>query len=141
MQNELRKDESLLASREIPITFWIGEAIRCFTIIGIPLALLNVIRALTNSFDVTNKRVFGKVGLFGTSEFDVALDKINSVKSAQGIIGKMMNHGHLIVTDSSGDDYAVVCAAPAKFKKQVFEIQDRFKEEQLKNMAKAIKSA
>lgn len=141
MEDELRNGEELLASREIPVTFWIGEGIRCLTIIGIPFALLNVIRVLTNSFAVTNKRVFGKVGLFGTSSYDVALDKLNSVKSAQGIIGKLLNYGHLIVTDNSGDDYFILCAAPAKFKKLVFEIQEQYKEEQMKKMAASMKAS
>ncbi|POB13587.1 PH domain-containing protein [Halobacteriovorax sp. DA5] len=141
MEKDLRNGEVLIASREIPITFWIGEAIRCFTIIGIPFALMNVLRVLTNSFDVTNKRVFGKVGLFGTNEYDVALDKINSVMSAQGIFQKILNYGYLVVLDNSGTEFAVLCASPTTLKKQVFSVQDKFKEEQLQNMAKAIKSA
>ena len=141
MSNDLRKGEQELGHKVIPMTFWIGEALRCFTLIGIPFAALRVVSALTNSFVVTNKRVFGKVGLFGTSEYDIGLDRVTSVKSIQGILGKMLNYGYIEVTDQSGDFYRVLCSAPTQLKKQVFEIQDKYKEEQVVNMAKAMKAS
>lgn len=139
-KHDLRNNEQLLAEREIPVTFWVGFTVRCASVLLMPAALLDVCRVLTNSFVVTNKRVFGKVGLFGTSEYDIALDKVNSVKSHQGIIGKIFNYGHIEVTDSSSDSYFILCASPTKLKKQIFEIQDKFKEEQIVKMAKAVAS-
>ncbi len=140
MEKDLRSGETLLASREVPTTFWIGVIIKCFTIVGIPFALMNIITVLTNTFDVTNKRVFGKVGLFGTNEYDIVLDKVNSVISAQGLLGKMLNYGYIVISDNGGDSYSILCAAPTKLKKQIFEIQEKYKEEQLKNMAQAMRA-
>ena len=53
----------------------------------------------------------------------------------------MLNYGYIEVTDQSGDFYRVLCSAPTQLKKQVFEIQDKYKEEQVVNMAKAMKAS
>lgn len=54
-----------------------------------------------NDLILTNKRVFGKVGLISTTQMQSPLNMINSVAFNNGIIGKLLGYGTVHVVTAS----------------------------------------
>jgi uncharacterized membrane protein YdbT with pleckstrin-like domain len=47
---------------------------------------------------ITNKRLIAKFGLLSTQSIEIRLEKIESVRVGQSLIGRMLNYGDIVVT-------------------------------------------
>ncbi len=56
----------------------------------------------TAEYGVTNKRVLGKTGLVRIQSLDILLLKVEAVRLKQGVLGRILNYGDLIVTGTGG---------------------------------------
>ena len=73
-----------------------------FTIVGLIWLLIRFIAYKTNDLILTNKRVFGKIGLISTTQMQAPLNKIDAVSYSNGLMGKIIGYGTVeIVTTSS----------------------------------------
>lgn len=73
-----------------------------FTIIGLVWLIIRFIAYKTNDLILTNKRVFGKIGLISTTQMQAPLNKIDAVSYSNGLMGKLIGYGTVqIVTTSS----------------------------------------
>ncbi len=56
----------------------------------------------TAEYGVTTKRVLGKTGLIRIQSLDILLLKVEAVRLKQGVLGRILNYGDLIVTGTGG---------------------------------------
>lgn len=106
-------------------------------IILIPVA----IRMFTTQLMLTNKRIFGQVGLVNTKAMDAPLNKINTISVTSGLFGKIFGYGNLHLTTSSGSyDYKGV-KNPEIFRRAVMDEIDNFDEARVKKQAAEMAAA
>ena len=78
------------------------DFINIFTIVGFIWMVIRFIAYKTNDLILTNKRVFGKIGLISTTQMQAPLNKIDAVSYSNGLMGKIIGYGTVqIVTTSS----------------------------------------
>ena len=70
-------------------------------IIGLIWLIIRYIAFTNTDLILTNKRVFGKCGLISTVQMQCPLDKINSVSYSNGLIGKLLGYGTVIISTAS----------------------------------------
>ena len=94
-------------------------------------------------FTLTNQRVIVKKGIFSVHEEEIPLDKINSVRLDQNLIGRMFHYGNIhFETASSDGDLRYTKIAKAKdFKTQVASAQESFEETKVMHQAEILASA
>lgn len=66
------------------------------------LGLQALITMLTTEFAVTNRRVIAKTGFIRRHTLEMLLSKIESVSVHQGILGRMLGYGTVVVTGTGG---------------------------------------
>lgn len=71
-------------------------------IIGIPLLLAAWIRSVTTELAVTNKRVIIKTGWISRRTLEMNLGKIENIGVDQGILGRILGYGTIIVIGTGG---------------------------------------
>lgn len=78
------------------------DFINIFTVVGLIWLIIRFIAYKTNDLILTNKRVFGKIGLISTTQMQAPLNKIDAVSYSNGLMGKLIGYGTVqIVTTSS----------------------------------------
>lgn len=89
--------ESLLAINWM-ITLFFGAVI-----VGLLLALVLQLTALfTTEFAVTDKRVLAKMGSLRVKTIELFLSQVEGIMVEQGILGRLMGYGTLVVTGTGG---------------------------------------
>ena len=75
--------------------------ISIITIVGIPIFFffffINLAEKKTERV-LTNKRVIVKTGIIGVKTEEMRLEKVENVEIRQGILGRMLNYGNVVVT-------------------------------------------
>lgn len=129
VNENLGKDEHVIYEAKLHWKFWVAPIIE--TIIMVYMALnvndyawvavvANLIRAyfLYNSFEyvLTNKRVINKYGIIRRHVFELKLEKIESVRIDQGILGRILNYGSIIVLGTQSQSGLDEIANPIGFR-------------------------
>ena len=70
--------------------------------IGVLTLGMSYFKISSSEFVVTDKRVLIKVGILKTRSLETMLNKIEGIHVEQGIIGKMVNSGSIIVKGTGG---------------------------------------
>jgi uncharacterized membrane protein YdbT with pleckstrin-like domain len=86
---------------------------------AIVVALLSAyLRRGSSEFAVTNKRVIMKLGVFRTRSVELLLPKVEGVEVNQGLTGKLLGYGGIVVTGSGGtrEQFADI-AKPLEFRR------------------------
>ena len=65
-------------------------------------ATANLLLYWTSEYGVTSKRVLGKTGLIRIRSLDILLLKVEAIRLNQGLLGRILNFGDLIVTGTGG---------------------------------------
>jgi uncharacterized membrane protein YdbT with pleckstrin-like domain len=73
-----------------------------FLLISIILGGLRFINYQYSEFGITDKRVLIKVGLIRRQSLETLLTKIESIQVNQGILGRVLNYGTLIIRGTGG---------------------------------------
>jgi uncharacterized membrane protein YdbT with pleckstrin-like domain len=84
------------------------------------IGLFRWIAARTSEFAVTNKRVIVKVGLIRRHTLELLLSKVESIGVDQGILGRIVGYGNIVVIGTGGtkEPFKYI-AAPLEFRKHV----------------------
>jgi len=84
------------------------------------IALSRWITARTSEFAVTNKRVIIKFGLVRRHTLELLLSKVESIGVDQGILGRIVGYGSIVVIGTGGTKEPFKnIAEPLEFRKQV----------------------
>lgn len=95
-----------------------GAAI--FGLLAIWKALKTGVQWVTSEFAVTNKRVIVKVGLIKRDSVEMLLGKVETVQVTQGIIGRLLGYGTIVITGTGGspNPYHKI-SSPMRFRRAV----------------------
>lgn len=66
------------------------------------LILVPFIKRANSEFAVTNKRIIVKLGFFTTRTLELLHSKVETISVYQGLLGKMLGYGDIVVTGSGG---------------------------------------
>lgn len=66
------------------------------------LALPGIKYRLTNVLAITNKKIYGRIGLIKTSELESPLNKIQNIQIKQSFWGRIFKYGTVSITTDSG---------------------------------------
>lgn len=93
--------------------------------IGLIFWLVAYIRYKTTELAITNKRVIVKFGFISRRTIEININKIESIQVEQGILGRILNYGTLIVS-GAGNPQAPIpgISDPIKFRKAFVEAQE-----------------
>jgi len=88
------------------------------------LFIAPLIALSTSEFAITNKRVIIKVGLISRRTLEMNLSKIESVNVNQGMLGRMLGYGTIVVVGTGGtkEPFAAI-SDPLTFRKKFQEVQ------------------
>lgn len=91
----------------------------------IPFSLYFIIRFYTIEQAITDKKVIKKSGIIGISTDEMRLAKIETVEIRQGVIGRIFNFGHVVVS-GTGSSLLILTHVrnPKKIKNQIDEMID-----------------
>ncbi len=73
-----------------------------FFLLGAALAFVNAVELQTSEFAVTDRRVLVKTGLVSRKSLDLNLAKVESIQVEQGVLGRVLDYGTLVVTGTGG---------------------------------------
>lgn len=95
-------------------------------LVGVGIILLPFISRKSTELVVTDKRVIAKFGLVSTRSIEIRLDKIESVRVQQGLLGKIFNFGDITIT-GTGTTFDPVprIARPLAFRNALNEAMER----------------
>jgi len=84
------------------------------------LLLVARIKRGGSEFAVTNKRVLFKEGVLSTRSIELLLAKVEAITVTQGLMGKMLGYGEIVITGSGGthESFADI-QAPFDFRRAV----------------------
>jgi uncharacterized membrane protein YdbT with pleckstrin-like domain len=87
---------------------------------GALVIALAVMRRNATEMTVTNKRVVVKVGLLRKRTIELFLSKVESVRVEQGLLGRMLDYGSIVVRGTGGtaEPFGNV-RSPLEFRRQV----------------------
>jgi uncharacterized membrane protein YdbT with pleckstrin-like domain len=102
-----------------PLLAYIAAA---FVVIALVAFLALRVRAAMDEFVVTNRRVIRKVGVFAREIQQAPLEKIQDITIEQGVFGRMLGYGTVIVETASEKGMLVfpAIAAPESFRNHVW---------------------
>jgi len=98
-------------------------------VIAILTGIASFINYSTSEFGITNKRVLAKVGFIRRNSLEVLLTKVEGIQVNQGILGRILGYGSVIVSGTGGakDPFHKI-AAPLEFRRkaqeQIASVQD-----------------
>jgi len=98
-------------------------------VIAILTGISSFIDYSTSEFGITNKRVLAKVGFIRRKSLEVLLTKVEGIQVNQGILGRVLGYGSVIVSGTGGakDPFHKI-TAPLEFRRkaqeQIASVQD-----------------
>jgi uncharacterized membrane protein YdbT with pleckstrin-like domain len=88
----------------------------------LPMGISALVNAKTSEFAVTNKRVMMKFGFIRRSSIEVLLTKVEGISVDQGIIGRLLDYGTIVVGGTGGTKTPFPkIAEPMQFRRRVQE--------------------
>lgn len=73
-----------------------------FVMLGIIVLGMTYLRIKSSEFVITDKRVLIKVGILKTKSLETMLNKVEGIHVEQGIIGKLVDSGSIIIKGTGG---------------------------------------
>lgn len=109
-------------------------------------AVYNVVKIVvllkTNVLVVTDRRLYGRVGVLKKETIDIPLVKLDNISVSRGSIGAMIFGYNTITVSSSVTNFAFSYAANAnEFKNAIFDAQEAAKEKERKEKARSMAEA
>ncbi|MEI6647846.1 MAG: PH domain-containing protein [bacterium] len=117
VQSNLSKDEQLVYEAKLHWIIFVSlKAI-------LTLFIAPLIAQATSEFAITNKRIIIKVGLISRRTLEMNLSKIESVNVNQGILGRILGFGTIVVIGTGGtkEPFAQI-SDPMAFRKKFQEL-------------------
>jgi len=103
IKKTLINDERVISIFSIHKLFYIIPFMMSFFIIGIPLLL----KLIFTEYGLTNNRVITKTGIIGRSTEEMKLSKVETVEIKQGILGRILGYGSVIVTGTGSSNVVI----------------------------------
>ncbi len=122
LEQTLLKDEHILLQTKIALRRYIGSFIFGGVVMAFGLLLVGdrnrfgwvfiafalflivapILRYYTSELALTNRRVVARIGVITLRTVEIRLEKIESVSVQQGISGRVLNYGSVVITGTGG---------------------------------------
>lgn len=125
----LGRDEKIVATAKITGWIYFGPVLLTVATLGIlcPILLAPWLQRATTDLGVTNKRVIAKTGLISRHTVEQRIQKIESIRVNQGILGRMLDYGTIMVHGTGGATTPIRnVASPFAFKRAVESVIDDY---------------
>lgn len=129
IEQVLGRDEKIVATAKITGWVYFGPALLTVFTFGLlfPVLLIPYVQRATTDLGVTNKRVIAKSGLISRRTVEQRIQKIESIRINQGIVGRMLDYGTIMVHGTGGATTPIRNVAdPFAFKRAVESMIDEF---------------
>lgn len=94
--------------------------------IGIVWFIYAIIYRWTTELAITEKSVVGKWGLIRRDTVELRINKVESIRLNQGIIGRMLGYGTVIVVGTGSSSAPIkYIKQPVRFKKELALLQEK----------------
>lgn len=94
-----------------------------FIFVGLLVGVSRLMAYKSSEFAITNKRVLIKIGFIRRHSFEFLLQKVEGIGVDQGILGRMLGYGTIIVTGTGGTKEPFKnIENPLEFRKQVQQV-------------------
>lgn len=125
VKNTLLRDEDIIY--EAKVSWWsqigliIAGIILSFVFgIGLLLLIIAYLNVKTTELALTNKRVIAKFGFIRRTTVELRVEKIESLGVDQGILGRLLGYGSIVVRGSGGTNTPIPnIANPLEFRHKV----------------------
>jgi uncharacterized membrane protein YdbT with pleckstrin-like domain len=98
--------------------------------VGLLLLLWAWLICRATELAITNKRIISKSGIIQRTIMELRLDKIESIKVDQGIMGRILNFGSITIAGTGGDKTPIErIVDPLQFQKHFMSAVDRSRKE------------
>jgi len=87
--------------------------------IGIIALISAFMRSSSSEFVVTNRRIMFKTGALNRKFIELQLNRAEGLRVEQGLLGRMLDYGTLVVTSGGIAEQFSPIAKPYEFKKQI----------------------
>ncbi len=104
-----------------------------FDIYLIIMCINRIIKILTTTLWLNDKKVYGKVGLFNTTSLDAPLDKINDIIIGQKLVGKIFGYSRIIISTSSSKYVYDFISNAEVFRDYLNDYSEKFKHRKTEN--------
>ncbi len=96
-----------------------GTGLSLLVLAGL-LILVPFLKRANSEFAVTNKRIIVKLGVFTTRTVELLHSKVEAISVNQGLLGKMLGYGGIVVTGTGGtrEEFKAV-ASPLELRRAV----------------------
>ncbi len=135
INQSLGKDEKIIYEAKISNFNLVPHMLLCMFGIGLFTLPMQIIKNHKTELCVTNKKIFGKTGVFSTKTMESPLNKINNVTVNESLGGKIFNYGTLTISTSSGVYRYDSVSYPEQFRSALMQQIDTFEEDKIKNQA------
>ncbi|TDA68457.1 PH domain-containing protein [Sulfuricurvum sp. IAE1] len=103
VESTLISDEHIIYRGQISLWslapyFIVGFLLIAFYLIGLLIIAYAIIKYKTTELAITNKRIIAKFGWISRSTIELNINKIESIQVQQGILGRILNFGTLIIS-------------------------------------------
>ncbi len=90
------------------------------TALGIVIFVDRFVQRMTSEYAVTSKRVVAKKGFLARRTIELVLSKVESVDVRQGVLGRMLGYGRIVVVGTGGtrERFSMI-ANPIDFRRAV----------------------
>lgn len=103
LERAIRADERIeYKAKTHWIVFLLPVLLIPFMGLGLIFLLFTWLYVISTDLGVTNKRVIGKWGFVSRRTIEQRLDKVEGVQVHQGILGRLLNFGTVVVTGTGG---------------------------------------
>jgi len=87
------------------------------------LFLRPILARLTTELVITNRRIIAKFGIISRSTIELNLSKIESIRVEQGLLGRLLNYGDVMVIGTGGSQEPIKrISHPLEFRRRYAEI-------------------
>jgi uncharacterized membrane protein YdbT with pleckstrin-like domain len=129
-------DESLIEGETVihraRLTWWsqtglfVLGVVLLVAVIGIFFLIAAWVRMKSTEIAITNKRIIAKFGFISRSTVEIGLDKVEALRVEQGMWGRFLNYGTILVSGvGSTIDPIRNIADPLVFRRKFMEATDR----------------
>ncbi|ELV07398.1 PH domain-containing protein [Wohlfahrtiimonas chitiniclastica] len=97
-----------------------------FLIIGIMIAIKNILKYISTELALTNQRVIAKTGFIRRNTVELRNEKIESVIVDQPVFGRIFNYGSIITRGTGGTNTPIPwIASPMLFRNAVNNLENK----------------
>jgi uncharacterized membrane protein YdbT with pleckstrin-like domain len=129
IEQQLGRDERVVARAKVTGWIYFLPALVTLVTMGIlfPILIFPYIQRTTTDLGVTNKRVIAKSGLISRRTIEQRIQKIESIRVNQGILGRLFDYGTIMIHGTGGATTPIAMVAnPFAFKRAVERVIDDY---------------